>query len=331
MPEISNSLNKLEIIEKEVSESIQKVLQAVSQPVVSPIVSQSIPTTQPLFSQPMESKVEVKPVATTIVPPAQIVSRVPIVSTSTLPPAHIVTGTAVTQSIPQPENKGKKKDTCKITPAIEVLKDAFSNSDDPTSTSLNSTKDIPSLESILRRILRTRKVHYEDQNSKSESSIEFQNDFNHFKNTKGKYSVSDNKKDAATSPLTERQYLFQQRENQIPQKLKKKKKRDISQSFIDVRKPHKTEPIDQSVSCSCPHSAISWVCPGCVSETTSSSIKQKGTKKYEEKGSIFGQRLKEKIHGNRHRDQSILFENDTSMITSLIDIVSNLDQIGILV
>jgi hypothetical protein len=211
--------------------------------------------------------------------------------------------------------------------------------EDPTTISSitqedqSKTSKIPSLETLLRKILRSRKMSSEiDQElepASATSLADLEQEFKQFKSKMNKKSC----KDAATSPPTKRLIEYQQ--DRERNQLKKKEYRFHS-----------------AYNCSCPlQSTVSWVCPGCVSDATTSNdqsvLKTNAVYKSKLKKNILPENtnstlVKDKFKKSnlippklqqselKHRDQSILFANDNSMLQSLCDIVSFLDETRII-
>jgi hypothetical protein len=227
------------------------------------------------------------------------------------------------------------------------LAHAISISGDDTSLSsgqLRSIEEIPNIASLLKKILKSRKVHYPEPALKSREpavlpkpSGSFTREENLRSSTISKHIArleaelnekkrllskegtltNNNKRDqrtdtrnAATSPPNE-SYLFStqkttEKRSKSPDYLYHTKPEPFQEKYsyraaTDHSKHRKTKPRSKpeysTCECSTCSENVSWICPGCVSEE--SSIRQPRYK---------------------------LFEDDTSMIRPLAEIVSDLEN-----
>jgi hypothetical protein len=191
-----------------------------------------------------------------------------------------------------------KMDAKPTTPLQETS--AIHASDDQSAHSIYSltdqvrSEDIPSLESLLKKILRSRRV---TKVSDEEVTPNTKAKGDAVRDLKQDIRILRHSKDASTSPPPSHT------------------RRDLEKRY------RKSKATKAPVTCECTsgYSQVSWVCPGCITDSSQSIGALRNPKAMNQIPNKVVPLLKPK-------DPSILFANDTSMIHPLAQIVAELER-----
>ncbi|KAJ3272515.1 hypothetical protein HDV01_005466 [Terramyces sp. JEL0728] len=203
-----------------------------------------------------------------------------------------------------------------------------------TADTFQSSDSSSNLENMLRKILK-RKVHYnDDKPQKKEMSVENAGESSTSEKILKPFSSEveiepsklKNTECQTEDPKPETYATSVQTIEQISKSVQTREPRVNTNNTLLDPKPATKKPSTDQVSCSCPtcSSQYSWVCPGCTDGSSRSTTKPK--KNHERRPSLLDEPIQD-IHTISliPADESILYANDTSMIKSLIDVVSDLE------
>ncbi|KAJ3254488.1 hypothetical protein HK103_007124 [Boothiomyces macroporosus] len=185
------------------------------------------------------------------------------------------------------------------------------------------------LEGMLRRILKQKKVHYQDQkqntnyeNDEGESSITEKTPKPISKEKReitvqvsSECQTEDPKPETVTAAIQTNELI-----SKSVQTRELKQARVASEEKPIVKNTSNDQSSNSHPTCS---SQYSWVCPGCANDTKNSGNR---SKVHERRPSILDEPIQNiNTISLIPTDESILFANDTSMVKSLIDVVSDLE------
>ncbi|KAJ3309975.1 hypothetical protein HDV04_005477 [Boothiomyces sp. JEL0838] len=231
----------------------------------------------------------------------------------------------LTLVIPNLTNSVKQKE-----PQIDNFKVSMDETSGLSTTDTFKSFDSNSnLEGMLRRILKQKKVHYQDQ----KQNINYENDEDESSITeKSPKPISKEKREITVQVSSECQTEDPKPEtvtaaiqtNELISKSVQtrefKQAKVVSEEKPIVKNTSNDQSSNSHPTCS---SQYSWVCPGCANDT---KISGNRSKVHERRPSILDEPIQNiNTISLIPADESILFANDTSMVKSLVDVVSDLE------